>query len=398
MSAPAAPRCLAVDLRALATVDSGGVARFIRRVMAELAARPGWSVVGLSPDPEGVGDVGVAVRPLPRGREAVREQLALPRELARLHADVLLSPANRGLPLVAPCPAVLVVYDTTEWEQALVEAPRGAAAVRFAYAGAISLSRAARIVTISDHAAASIAERLGIAPGRIRVARCGVEPRFFLNELDDEAVRRAAERHGILPGSVLSVGALRPHKDQATLVRAVAALPADVVPRLVLAGRGPEQPHLRRLAVDLGIAERVTFPGFVDDEELPAVYRAAACVALPSRAEGFGLPALEAMAAGVPVVAARAGAFPEIAGDAALLVPPGDPDALATAIASIRSSPAHAAARVALGRERAAGFTWARTADAVEAALREAIGMGRGRAAREELSSLRSVGRWIRPR
>src|SRR5262249_38689261 len=148
------------------------------------------------------------------------------------------------------------------------------------------LSRAARIVTISDHAAASIAERLGIAPGRIRVARCGVEPRFFLNELDDEAVRRAAERHGILPGSVLSVGALRSHKDQPTLVRAVGALRADVVPRLVLAGRGPEQPHLRRLAVDLGIAERVTFPGFVDDEELPAVYRAAACVALPSRAEG----------------------------------------------------------------------------------------------------------------
>src|SRR5262249_9816311 len=159
----------------------------------------------------------------------------------------------------------------------------------------------------------------------IRVARCGVEPRFFLNELDDEAVRRAAERHGILPGSVLSVGALRHHKDQATLVRAVAALPADVVPRLVLPRPRPERAPPRRPAVDLGIAERVTFPGFVDDEELPAVYRAAACVALPSRAEGFDLPALEAMAAGVPVVAARAGAFPEIAGDAALLVPPGDP-------------------------------------------------------------------------
>ena len=398
MSEPGRPLRLAVDLRPLAADDRGGVARFIRRVVGELAGRAGWSVVGLSPDPAAVGDVGVDVHRLPGGREAVREQLALPRELARLGADVLLSPGNRGLPLVSPCPAVLVVYDATEWDLAMVGRPHRAAAVRFAYAGAISLARAARIVTISDYAAAVIAERLGIADTRIRVARCGVEPRFFLTELDDEAVGHAAERHGIVPGAVLSVGALRPHKDQETLVRAVALLPADVAPRLVLAGRGPEEPHLRRLAAELGVAERVVFPGFVDDPELPALYRAAAVVAVPSRSEGFGLPALEAMAAGAPLVAARAGALPEIAGDAALLVPPGDPEALAVAIASIRSSPGPAAARVALGRERAASFTWVRTADAVEAALREAIGLGPGRAAREELSSLRALGRWVRPR
>jgi len=329
------------------------------------------------------------------GRELTREQAVLPRLLSRLRADVLLSPANRGLPLVSPCPMVLVLFDLAEWDRTLVASPRGAAAARFAYSNAVSLSRAARIATTSEYSRSAITRTLGIADGRVRVVPGGIEGRFLADPGAD-AVARTANRHGMVPGSVLHVGSLQPRKDLSTLVRAVAALPAALAPRVVLAGTGPEAQRLRALGDTLELGDRLHLAGFVADEDLPALYRAAGCVVLAGTGEGFGLPALEAMAAGTPVAAARAGSLPEVVGEAGRLFPAGDPAALAAILRDVLGSPAVAANMGAAGRERAAAFSWDRVAEGMERVLREAVDMGRSGRARAEVASLRSLPRWLR--
>ncbi len=369
------PLRIAVDLRRVADGDRGGISRFAVGVTEALARRDWLTVLPFAHADLPV-ELPVEVRHLPGRRELTREQLALPTLLRSLEADVLLSPANRGLPMRSPCPMVLVLYDTAEWDRSLVAAPRGGAAARFAYSNAVSLSRAARIVTTSEHSAGAIRRRLGIAEERIRVVPGGLDARF-LDDPGPQAVARVRERYGVIPGTVLHVGSLQVRKDLPTLVRAVSRLPAEVVPRLVLAGSGPEEESLRSMARVLGLADRLHLAGFVDDEDLPAVYRAASCVVLAGTGEGFGLPVLEAMAAGTPVVAARAGALPEVVGRAGRLFPAGDSGALAAQLRDVLGSPDEAARMSAAGVAHAASYSWDEAARAVEHVLREAAGMSR---------------------
>jgi glycosyltransferase involved in cell wall biosynthesis len=126
----------------------------------------------------------------------------------------------------------------------------------------------------------------------------------------------------------------------------------------------PCEAELRRLAGELGVADRVVFPDWVDEADLEGLYRLAACFALPSRAEGFGLPVLEAMRRDVPVVSSRAGALPEVAGDAALLVDAEDQAALSGALRRVLTDPQTAARLRERGRARAAEQSWERTAQA----------------------------------
>jgi glycosyltransferase involved in cell wall biosynthesis len=388
------PLRIAIDLRRVADGDRGGIARFAVGVTEALARRD-WLTVLPFAHAELPEELPVEVIHLPGGREASREQVALPSLLRKLNADVLLSPANRGLPLRSPCPMVLVLYDVAEWDRALVPAPQGAAAARFAYSNAVSLSRASLILTTSEHSAGAIRRRLGIDEERIRVVPGGIESRF-LEHPGDDAIAAARERYGVIPGSVLHVGSLQARKDLPTVVRAVSHLPESIVPRLVLAGSGPEEESLRSMARLLGVADRLHLAGFVDDNDLPAVYRAAACVVLAGTGEGFGLPVLEAMAAGTPVLAARAGALPEVVGRAGRLFAAGDSAALAAELRDVLGSSDTAARMAAEGREHAAGYSWDRAAREMELVLREAVAMGKSGRARQQLASLKSVRRWLR--
>lgn len=388
------PLRVAIDLRRVADGDRGGISRFAVGVTDALARRE-WLTVLPFAHAELPVALPVEVHHLGGGREATREQLALPALLRRLDADVLLSPANRGLPLVAPCPMVLVLYDVAEWDRTLVAVPEGGAAIRFAYSNAVSLSRAARIVTTSDHSAGAIRRRLGIDEERIRVVPGGLDERF-LDDPGVDAVATARQLYGVIPGSILHVGSLHARKDLPTLVRAVSQLPASLAPRLVLAGSGPEEESLRSMARVIGMADRLHLAGFVDDAHLPAVYRAASCVVLAGTGEGFGLPVLEAMAAGTPVVAARAGALPEVVGRAGRLFPAGDAPALASHLRDVLDSPGEAARMSTEGRAHAASYSWDRAARNIEGVLREAVALTRRQRADEQLGSLRSLTRWLR--
>jgi glycosyltransferase involved in cell wall biosynthesis len=165
------------------------------------------------------------------------------------------------------------------------------------------------------------------------------------------------------------VAHLYPRKDVAGLLQAMARLRSAAVLRVV--GSGPELDRLKALAGSLGLGARAEFAGHVSFARLAAEYRRAAVFCLPSREEGFGIVFLEAMAAGLPVVAAHAGAAPEVLGGSGVLVPPGDPAALASALEALLADPMRRAALAADGLRRVERFE----ADAVAGEFLEAVGL-----------------------
>jgi glycosyltransferase involved in cell wall biosynthesis len=174
---------------------------------------------------------------------------------------------------------------------------------------------------------------------------------------------------------LLFVGTLEPRKNLVALLRALARLPAEV--RLVVAGAagwGEGEAGPGRIAAELGVRDRVTLAGRVSDAELDALYRAACAFVMPSLSEGFGLPVLEAMARGTPVVCSRAGSLTEIAGDAALLHAPTDDAELAAHLLALWRDDALRAEYSRRGFTRAAQFSWAKAAAETARVYREAAG------------------------
>jgi glycosyltransferase involved in cell wall biosynthesis len=300
--------------------------------------------------PPGVYAVELAAR-----SQILRMAVRLPRLLDRLdvslaHFLYVIPPLHRGA-------AVVTVHDLSfeDGDRDLMD-PFDRAAFRTLVPR--SLKRAARVLVGSKWTRERIAERHGIRPEKMVVTSYGVDPVFTPE----------GRREG--DGSyLLFVGALQPRKDPITAVRALALLDSGL--ELVFAGpekRGGKE--TRREIERLGLKPRVRFVGHVPKEELAALYRGAACLVFPSRYEGFGLPMLEAMATGTPVVASTAGALPEVAGGAAVLVPPRDPAALADGVG--RALAERDRLRK-LGLERSRLFTWAETAKQTAAVYEELL-------------------------
>jgi glycosyltransferase involved in cell wall biosynthesis len=289
------------------------------------------------------------------------DQVALPAALRRDGIDVFLSPYYKR-PLAAPCPTVVTIHDLFFIGYPGRRRPLYDAAMtrlaRFHAAGASA------IVTDSEHSRRTIVDRLGLPAERMAVIPVGLGPEF--RPVTPSPGQR--ERYGLGCDYVLYVGNFLPHKNLPRLLRAWTALtgPLRASYRLVLAGgAGAGRRSLAVLAAALGLGDRIVFPGLIDDVDLPALYGGATAVVLPSLEEGFGLPALEAMACGTPVVASRRGALPEVVGDAGVLVDPEDERALAAALARLLGSPADRQTLARQGLARAAHYTAARTAGRV---------------------------------
>jgi glycosyltransferase involved in cell wall biosynthesis len=269
------------------------------------------------------------------------DQLRAPRLLRAARADVLHCTGGT-LPWRTPHPVVLSLHDLV-W---LRGANRGRPYVRW-YFGDVQprlARRADAIVADTEAARWDIAEGLRIDPARISVCGAGVDESFF-GLCRPEAL--ASDPY------ILSVGTVEERKDLITAVRAVALMP-DV--RLISAGHlTPYAREVMREIESLGVAARVELKGFVDNAELLSLYAGAAAFVFPSRYEGFGLPPLQALAAGVPVVAARIPVLEEVLGDCALFAPPGDASAFAGALHGALSRPS---ALIERGIERARTFTW----------------------------------------
>ena len=229
-----------------------------------------------------------------------------------------------------------------------------------------SVVRADRILADSEATRADLIAYLGAPPEKVDVLYSGVDPRFRPDPEPGEWERlRARYDLGDLP-YILSVGTLQPRKNYLRLIRAFATLSAEI--ELVIAGgRGWLYQDVITEAAKLG--GRVRILGFVEEAELPALYRNAALFAFPSLHEGFGLPVLEAMACGVPVVCSGVSSLPEVAGDAALLVDPLDTDELAEVLNRVLEDADLRREMATSGLAQAARFTWERAARQLLAAF-----------------------------
>lgn len=343
-----------INARAAARREVGGVERWARELAARLPA--------LRPDVYSVAR--------PPGALAHRaghawEQGALPLLAAAARAGAILCPANLG-PLTWPR-NVIVLHDASTlvhpewygrayatWQRALVPA---------------LARRASALITVSEFSRRELADATGVAPERFHVVPGGVGPRFAAaGEAPGEggAAARVRKALGLRRPYVLTVTTQSARKNAAALEPAARALARRGVD-LVAAGGG------RAYLPGARAAEGVRALGYVDEALLPALYAGASAFVLASRYEGFGLTCLEAMASGVPVVAADAGALPETCADAALLVDPDDGDSIAGALERCLDDAAEAERLRAAGRARAAAFTWQRTARAVDLVVRGAL-------------------------
>jgi glycosyltransferase involved in cell wall biosynthesis len=235
----------------------------------------------------------------------------------------------------------------------------------------LSAWRAKHIFTISEFSRREIMSRYGIRKENISIIYCGVDSaRFFAGDSGRDIV----ERRGLVSkGFLLSVGRLEPRKNHVTLLRAYARLRATTLP-LVLIG----QPHfgfddVYRAIGELGLGGRVQIFSDVSDDALPAFYRHAALFVYPTWAEGFGMPPLEAMASGVPVISSDSTSIPEVVGNAAVLVSPGDIDALAREIDHVLSDQELYRDLRDRGLKQAMTFQWSAEAEKVRAVYLAAL-------------------------
>jgi glycosyltransferase involved in cell wall biosynthesis len=295
------------------------------------------------------------IRPHPRLAHRaghVWEQAVLPVRAAR--CALLYSPAN--LAPLASTRSVLVIHDLAALRHPEAYSPAYRAYQRLMLP---ALARRARLlITVSDFSRRELVEFVGVPPERIEVIPGGVDERFGPAAQADTDTVRAHYR--LERPYALAVGTLSARKNLDVLEEAARELDRHGI-ELVLAGS--ERGYLRSGPVTL---RRL---GYVLDRHLPGLYAGALALAMPSRYEGFGLPCLEAMACGTPVVASRSGALPETVGDAGLLVDPDDRDAFAKALLTAACDEPLRERLTLAGRERAAAFPWTRTAELTDATL-----------------------------
>ena len=291
----------------------------------------------------------------------LRSLAYIPLALRRMRVDVFHGMDHVGIPFIGKTgKCVVTVHDVIPLVLPHTFTRRHRVVVRMALA---RVSRQADLIIAPSQAVKrDVMQHLGVPEGRVVVTSHGCEARFNPSA-DHAASGAAAARYGLPPRYLLAVGTLEPRKNLITLLRAFGRLrdtsAIDPAVGLVLAGaRGWLDGPVFRTVQALGLETAVRLPGFVDDSDLPAVYRGAELVVFPSLYEGFGLPLLEAMACGVPVVAANTSALPEVAGGAAMLVDPLDVEGMARVIARVLRDEALRGRLRDGGIARAAEFSW----------------------------------------
>jgi glycosyltransferase involved in cell wall biosynthesis len=299
------------------------------------------------------------------------EQARGPALAERVQPDVWHGP-HYTMPLRAALPCVVTVHDLTffdhpEWHER-------SKVVFFRRMIRASSRRATLLVCVSAYTADRL--RALVAPrAPIAIVHHGVDHDRFSAAGDETADLAALARHGIEPPYIAFASTIEPRKNVPTLVRAFARI-ASARPdlRLVLAGSDGWGAREARDAITAsGVATRVLRPGYLDAATISAFFRRAAVVAYPSLEEGFGLPALEGLACGAPVVTSLGSALAEVVGDAAVLVPPTDAGALADALARILDDSSLSQRLRSAGPARAAQFTWEACVDQHVGAYERAV-------------------------
>lgn len=308
----------------------------------------------------------------PTHRPAARvlwEQLAQPQALKTVGADLAHAPVYVG-PLVAPCHVVVTVHDLSFIRYPHLFRPANRLYLRVFTR--LSVRRARRVIAVSRHTAGETVRLLRIPQEKVHVVYHGVDPIF--RPRPAEKVESFRRRHGLPERFLLFVGTLEPRKNLVRLIEAFARCRADAGTYLVLAGaRGWYDEEIFATVERLGMGDRVLFPGHVPNAELPLWYNAATAFAYPSLYEGFGLPVLEALACGTPVLTSAASSLPEVAGDGALMVDPFCVEEIADGLHRLLTDESLRETVRRRGLENAARFTWPRTAAETVAVYQQAL-------------------------
>ena len=322
--------------------------------------------------------VGLRTQPsdLPTHRPPVRflwEQVVQPWAACRTGLDLLHCPAFVG-PLLGAVPFVVTVHDLSF--RLFPEGFRGGNRTYLQILTAQSVRRARRVVAVSESTRQDLVRLYGLAPGRVDVVYNGVDAAFRPLPAGEVAAFRA--RKGLPERFLLFVGTLEPRKNIVRLLEAYARLTKPRSPLMLVGGKGWFYDQVFLRVEELDLADEVSFVGYVPAEELPWWYNAAAAFVYPSLYEGFGLPALEAMACGTPVVTSTTSSLPEVVGQAGILVEPTDVAALTAALQRVLQEAALREQMRATGLARAARFSWPETATGTVRSYRRALETGGG--------------------
>jgi glycosyltransferase involved in cell wall biosynthesis len=289
-----------------------------------------------------------------------QDQVRLPMLARRLRLDLFHVPYFAA-PLLLPCPLVLTIHDLI-FDRYPAYMPQRWARGYYRAMTTAGLRRARGVLAVSEATSRDLQAYYRLSPDAITVTPLAAEAAY--RPADPTQVAVARRRYNLPEHFILSVGTRRPHKNIGSVVRAFGRIRDKVRHALVLIGepdrRFPD--GLPALIAREGLAGRVIDAGPVAEQDLPAIYSAADVLAFPSLVEGFGLPVLEAMSCGLPVVTSRCSSIPEVAGDAAILVDPTDDEALAAALLRVVTEPGLRGDLRTRGLMQAARFSWQNTA------------------------------------
>ncbi len=307
-----------------------------------------------------------AIRQIPQPTPLVRVPVFLAYELRRRSVDVL--HVQYTAPPFCPAPVLATIHDLAFEHLPETFTRRGAFQLKLTVRR--TAERAARIATVSEYSRQDLLRTYGLLPEKVAVTYNGLEAHFTAERQSADEAAHNKQRFGITRDYILAVGSLQPRKNLVRLIRSYARLrneQPDFNHQLVIVGRKLWLHHEifaeAAQALKPRWANDVILTGYVADEDLPPLYRNASIFVYPSLFEGFGLPPLEAMACGTPVVTSNNSSLPEIMGDAALLIDPYDETALAQAILRAVNDEALRTRLRAAGLTRAGQFTWRAAAE-----------------------------------
>lgn len=354
---------IAIDARKL---HDFGIGTYVRNLLKQLARLPGsdeFVLLCRDADVEPLASLGARFTPIAERSKpySVREQLSLPAALSRAKVDAFHAP-HYVLPMLRRCPTVVTIHDCIHlmFPQYLPNRLAHAYAKAFLWNAA---HRSDRIITVSEASKRDILHFFDIPPDKISVIPNAIDDRFLQVPSDDD-ITLVRERFQIEGDFLLYVGNIKPHKNVERLIDAFERLRREGFHDLSLIVIGDEiskYAALRHAVHRHKLHKAVRFLGYVPDQTLAVLYRLAAVFVFPSLYEGFGLPPLEAMAMGTPVVTSNVSSLPEVVGEAAVLIDPYKADAIAEGVARVLSDAGLRARLRAEGPVRARTFSWERS-------------------------------------
>ena len=356
---------VAIDARKLHDFGIGTYIRNLLRHLARIDRDSEYVLLCQEGDVHAASQLGPNFRAVlePSPNYSFREQIHVPWVLHRERPDVFHAP-HYVLPPATRCRSVVTIHDCIHlmFPQYL----RNRAAYVYARASMWSAARQAqRILTVSEASKRDIIHFFNVPPEKVVVVYNAIEERFAQTPSGD-AIERVRERYQLNHPFVLYVGNIKPHKNLVRLIEAFAELRRrgfDELKLLIIGDEISKLPALRRAVHSHKLHKHVRFLGYLEDETLASLYRLASVFVFPSLYEGFGLPPLEAMASGTPVVTSNVSSMPEVTGDAAVLVDPYDVHSIVEGIERVLRGPELSAELRRKGFARAREFSWERSVE-----------------------------------